>query len=770
MKDFLIILKRNFLSPIVIAILILACTLLYLGEKNDAWFISSVILINTLIGVVQEIRAQIALKKLELINAPRAYLLSDDGSVREIMVGELVVGDVIRLMLGDEIPADGEIIMSQGLETDEGILTGESAPVEKNSGETVYAASAVVAGSATMKVTAVGLNTKAGMMTATLKHYKPRLTPLQRDISRAITWLTYGALALAAIILISYSISGESAIKIVKTITVAAVTVVPEGLLLASTLLLAYGSIRLANAKVLPQKLSAIEAMALLDVLCVDKTGTLTSDEISFDSIELFDDSIENAAELVGIIAQETDSGSSTGDAILNSLPAPDDYKSLEVLAFSSRRKLSGVKAIYQDKTYSVLMGAPEYLSVIAPISDEQKAHIELLAGEGKRVLLLAVLNDTDDSIKKPAENSGRAIGIVILSNELRFGVEKTVKYLQNNGVSIRVISGDSPKTVKFIAHKAGIKNASNILTGDELMSISDEDWDDKIAETTIFARVLPEQKERLVDTFKRLGNFTGMVGDGVNDALALKKSDLGVAMFAGAAATRRVADIVLLNNSFNSLPMGMKLGNKIMQAIEIIASLFFHKIIYGVVLLLTTIAVGIVYPFEPRHITFMNIFLVTLPTIMWTLFPPVPAHCVSPKYFWKDTLMAVSPIAALSGLMVSASYALLRVLHPDDISGVSTMTVIIATFFGIYLVFLVPRMFEVKSTKKARLARLFYVLAVLFVMIPSFGFGFLRDFFDFTTPAWRDTWPLLFAISVVVFLQWRLANEAGRRFRKREP
>jgi cation-transporting ATPase E len=240
--------------------------------------------------------------------------------------------------------------------------------------------------------------------------------------------------------------------------------------------------------------------------------------------------------------------------------------------------------------------------------------------------------------------------------------------------------------------------------------------------------------------------------------------------MYAGAAATRRVADIVLLNNSFNSLPMGMRLGNKIMQAIEIIASLFFHKIIYSVVLLLTTIAVGIVYPFEPRHITFMNIFLVTLPTIVWTLFPPVPAHRVSPKYFWKDTLFAVSPIAVLSGLMVSASYAYLRVIHPNDASGVSTMTVLIATFFGIYLVFLVPRMFEVINTKKARLARILYVLAVGFVAIPSFGLSFLRDFFDFTTPAWHNTWPLLFAILIVILLQWRLANEAGRRFRKREP
>jgi cation-transporting ATPase E len=402
-------------------------------------------------------------------------------------------------------------------------------------------------------------------------------------------------------------------------------------------------------------------------------------------------------------------------------------------------------------------------------MSKKQKSRVDLLTSEGKRVLLAVILNDSNDSVKKQKPKYAKPVGIVVLSNELRVGVEKTVAYLQDNGVTIKVISGDNPKTVKYIARQAGINNYGNVLTGDDLAKIGEKSWDKKIAKTTIFARVLPEQKERLVETFKGLGNFTGMVGDGVNDALALKKSDLGVAMYAGAAATRRVADIVLLNNSFNSLPLGMKLGNKIMQAIEIIATLFFHKIIYGVVLLLSTIAIGIVYPFEPRHITFMNIFLVTMPTIMWTLFPPVPEHRVSPKHFWRDTLLAVSPIAVLSGLTVTTSYALLRFMHPESLTGVSTTTVLIATFFGIYLVFLVPKMFGVKNTKKAQLARMLYVLAVFILMVPSFSVSFLRDFFDFTTPAWQNTWPLLFVIIVVAWLQWRIAVDAGKRVLKRK-
>lgn len=770
MRDFLVILRRNFISPIVIAILVLAFILLLLNEQRDAWFISFVIIVNTLFAIIQEVRAQRALKKLELMSSPRARRILADGKVEEIMFDQLAVGDNIELRLGDEVPADGEIVTSAGLEADESILTGESAPVEKPDKAIVYAASAIVAGNATVRVTAVGTDTKVGSMTATLKRYVPQMTPLQHAISRAITWLTYGALALAVLIFVVYYWSGEDAVQIFKTITSAAVTVVPEGLLLASSLLLAFGSLKLAQAKVLPQKLAAIEAMALLNVLCVDKTGTLTSDKITFDSLELFDASHDHVAELVGIVAKETSSGNMTGDAIIAELPVKKHYKAQETLAFSSSRKMSGVMVDYEGKTYSILMGAPEFLGKLAPLSVSQKKRAEELAKEGKRVLLIALFKDTKKSLKDLADNSGQAVGLIILSNGLRRGVKDTVAYLQSNGVSLRVISGDNPDTVKYVAQQAGIVHHHKVLTGAQLSKIKSKDWNKAVADTTIFARVLPEQKERLIATFKKLGNFTGMVGDGVNDALALKKADLGVAMFAGAAATRRVADIVLLNNSFNSLPLGMKLGNRIMQAIEIIATLFFHKIIYGVVLLLLTLVFGIVYPFEPRHITFMNIFLVTLPTLMWTLYPPFPRHRLSPRFFWRDTLFAVAPIAALSGVVVTITYMVLLALHPADIDGVSTTTVLVATFFGIYLVFLVPRMFDVKNNRAARLARLLYILSVMLVIIPSFGLGFARDFFDFTTPAWRDTLPLLLLIIVTATLQWRLARSAGERLKQREP
>jgi cation-transporting ATPase E len=768
MKDFFVILRRNTISPIVIAILVLAVTLLVLGDSRDAWFLSIVIVINTLLAIVQEVRAERVLKKLELMNAPVAHRLNDTGTTDAIPFIEIQVGDLIKLQLGDEIPADGVVVSGDGLETDEGVLTGESAPVEKPKGATVYAASAVVAGSALVKVNAVRSETKIGAMSSTLKRYKPVLTPIQHSISIAITWLTFGALGLAIIIFVVYFLAGQDLVIIFKTIASGAVVVVPEGLLLASTLLFAYGSLKLAQAKVLPQKLAAIEAMALLDVLCVDKTGTLTSDEIKFENFEIFKHNEPKLSELVSIAAKETSSGSTTGEAIIEGFKSPSKYKILQTLAFSSRRKTSGVKVELNGKIYNIIIGAPEFVEAFAPLSDDQTQRIETLTNEGKRVLLVGLSYGVKASLKDLRDGSGQVMGLLILSNNLRIGVEKTVGYLQQNGVSLRVISGDNPNTVKYIAGLAGIANYENILTGEELKKIKDDDWNKKIASTTIFARVLPEQKERLVETFKNMDNFTGMVGDGVNDALALKKSDLGVAMYAGAVATRRVADVVLLNNSFNSLPIGMRLGNKIIQAIEIIATLFFHKIIFGLVLMLTTLLFGFVYPFEPRHVTFMNILLVTLPTVMWTLFPPSPRFRMSPRHFWRDTLFAVTPIAVLSGVVIALSYTMLHMMHPNDSMGVSTTTVIIATFFGVYLVYLVPRMFNVKNSRKDQIARILYAITVFALISISFGFDYFRDFFNFSMPIGHNSWSLLILIFIIAILQWVIADRAGKRLQRR--
>lgn len=768
MRDYLDIIRRNLMSPIVIAIFLLALALLYAGERRDAWFISVVIAVNTVIGIVQEVRAKYALKQLELMSAPRARLVRGD-EVAEVMYDALQVGDEILLEAGDELPADGVVLSARGLEVNESMLTGESASIDKKKHDEVYAATTVIAGSARVRVTAVGDATKAGAISATLKQYTPRLTPLQQAIQNAITFLTYCAIALSLLVFARYRIAGFESVRILKTIITSAITIVPEGLLLASSLLLAFGSLKLAQAKVLPQKLSAIEAMALLNILCTDKTGTLTSDEITLERVEPFGSGNEPVKQLAAMVAHETSGGNATGQAIITALDLPYEYTVDDILAFSSARKFAGVRARVDGWVRTLIMGAPEYVARMAPLSTTEQQQIEKWTDDGLRVLLLAEFDDNNTPLKSLKTGSGQPLAVVLLRNLLRDGVVDTVAFLQRQGVNIRVISGDNPRTVQYVARAAGINNPDTAITGAELAELDEPAFATAADQHTIFARVLPEQKERLIAHFSQQNHqFTGMVGDGVNDALALKKADLGVAMYAGAPASRRVADIILLNNSFNSLPLGMRLGNQIMQAIEVIATLFFHKIIYGLVLLTVTLVLGVIHPYAPRHITFLNIFLVTMPTIMWTLFPPRSHHRINPHNFWRDTLGAVTPIALVSGVAVSITYLMLRAMQPHDQDTVSTMTVLVATFFGVYLVFLVGPMLGVVLDRRAKTARMLYIAAALLVASTSFAVPLLRRFFDFTIPTLAMIGPVAGVVVIAALLQWHLARRAGKIYQNR--
>ena len=768
MRDYLDIIRRNLMSPIVIAIFLLALALLYAGERRDAWFISVVIAVNTIIGIVQEVRAKYALKQLELMSAPRARLVRGD-EVAEVMYDALQVGDEILLETGDELPADGVVLSARGLEVNESMLTGESASIDKKKHDEVYAATTVIAGSARVRVTAVGDVTKAGAISATLKQYTPRLTPLQQAIQNAITFLTYCAIVLSLLVFARYRIAGFESVRILKTIITSAITIVPEGLLLASSLLLAFGSLKLAQAKVLPQKLSAIEAMALLNILCTDKTGTLTSDEITLERVEPFGSGNEPVKQLAAMVAHETSGGNATGQAIITALDLPYEYTVDDILAFSSARKFAGVRVRVDGRVRTLIMGAPEYVARMAPLSTTEQQQIEKWTDDGLRVLLLAEFDDNNTPLKSLKPGSGRPLAVVLLRNLLRDGVIDTVAFLQRQGVNIRVISGDNPRTVQYVARAAGINNPDTAITGAELTVLDEPAFATAADQHTIFARVLPEQKERLIAHFSQQNHqFTGMVGDGVNDALALKKADLGVAMYAGAPASRRVADIILLNNSFNSLPLGMRLGNQIMQAIEVIATLFFHKIIYGLVLLAVTLVLGVIHPYAPRHITFLNIFLVTMPTIMWTLFPPWSHHRINPHNFWRDTLGAVTPIALVSGAAVSITYLMLRAMQPHDQDTVSTMTVLVATFFGVYLVFLVGPMLGVVLDRRAKTARMLYIAAALLVASTSFAVPLLRRFFDFTIPTLAMIGPVAGVVVIAALLQWHLARRAGKIYQNR--
>ena len=515
----------------------------------------------------------------------------------------------------------------------------------------------------------------------------------------------------------------------------------------------------------MPQKLSAIESMALIDVLCVDKTVTLTSPEITFDVLHwLGEFSLSQKSGFqtaLGYLARESKSPNATTEALAREMPSGIGYRVLDELAFSSTKKMSGIKIKRLVGGYNIVLGAPEFVAKIAKLSPDAKQRLNELNAQGLRTLLLASLpmEASFADLDKKTKPQAHPIALVTLKNYLRDGVVETIEYLQSNGITLKVISGDNPATVSFIAKQAGIARFDQTITGEELEKLKGEKWDKTVLATTIFARVLPHQKEKIITTYKKHGFYTGMVGDGVNDALALKQSDLGVAMQAGAAATRRISDIVLLNNSFNSLPMGMELGNRIIQSIEMIACLFFHKIIFGVTLSVLTLLSGLIYPFSPRHLTFMNMFLVTLPTVIFTIFPPLPRQRLNPKNFWKDTLFNIAPLGVLSGIGIYGAYVISLMLAPKGTIGSATVTVLVTTFFGMFAVRIINLIFDTRQSQTAKLATISYVLASTLIALTSFGFKITRDFFNFYQP---DFWSTVIGFGFVTFvavIQYRVAK-----------
>lgn len=757
------IILRQLSTPIFVITLVLASVLLALGEKQDALFVMSVVTFNVTLGIYQELRARATLRKLELMNQPKARLITDG---QEVLIDyqALKPQNLIALQTGDEVPADVKITKTNGLECDESILTGESKPVKRQIGDTLYASTVVTAGTAQALVLAVGENTKTGQMSAKLKSYDPQLSPLQASISRAIQYLTVVAVVMGLIFFFIYMTNDASMAKTIKVVTTVALNAVPEGLLLASTVFLAYGSLRLSKAQVLPQKISATESLALVDLICLDKTGTLTSPQIALHSFESWSkaDGLKKKTlqKLVAILAKEAGSNNATSQAIQAALPLPLTFSYIlrQTLNFSSERKLSAVKVNYQLQEYNVMMGAPEYVEAIAPSSDKMKRRLAELQADGLRVVQVALLPKEAD-LESENLTGGHSVALISLSNELRDGVAETISFMQEQQISVRIISGDNPSTVQFIAGKAGIKNYDKVIAGSELAKLTGKKWDETVRETTIFARVLPDQKEKIIATFKRLGFYTAMVGDGVNDALAIKAANIGIAMNAGSTATKRVSDVVLLDDAFTALPMGMKVGNQIMLAIEMVAVLAFHKVIFGLVISYLAMSTNLPYPFAPRHITFINLFLMTLPTLVVTLFTPQSTYKINPRRFWRDTLLDVLPLALLSGLGIFTSYSLMVNLSPAGSNGAATMTVLAATFFGMYMFFLANRMFATKQTKTVKFATLAYIVASSLVAIASFSIGFLRHFFEFFKP---EGWGILLSILTIAglaYIQYLIAN-----------
>lgn len=586
----------------------LAVVVLVIGPWRDALF-GMVLVFNALIGIVQELRAKMTLDKLSLLSAPRARVVRD-GETREAQREELVLDDLVELRAGDQVLVDGVVLESNGLELDESLLTGESVPVAKSTGDTVLSGSFVSSGAGRFKATAVGEDAYARKLAAEAKKYTLVQSDLRDAINTILRYITYVMIPAAVLLAVSQLLTHSTFDDSILATVAGLVGMVPEGLVLLTSLVFAVSAVALARRRVLVQELPAVEGLAKVDVICLDKTGTLTEGTLEFSKlIELEGDG--ELDEALGAFAAAAPSENATITALAAAYPPPEGWRAEEVVPFSSAWKWSA--ASFAGKGTFVL-GAPEVLLRELPGSAGFRNQADEIAATGRRVLLFA---RADRAVAGEGLPEGiRPAALLVFEEKLRPDAADTLEYFRRQEVGIRVISGDNPLTVGAVAERVGVPGAEDPMDARELPG-EVEGLAEVLREKTVFGRVVPEQKRHMVHALQSAGHVVAMTGDGVNDTLALKDADMGIAMGSGAPSTKAVAQLVLLDGRFSTLPGVVAEGRRVMANMERVANLFLTKTVYAALLAIGVALVAWEYPFLPRHISLVGSLTIGIPAFV---------------------------------------------------------------------------------------------------------------------------------------------------------
>lgn len=591
--------------------------ILVFGAPQDGLF-GFVLVANALIGIIQEWRAKRTLDRLAVLSAPHARVVRG-GESREIAVAEVVLDDLLELRAGDQLVADGIVLHSAGLEIDEALLTGESEPRSKGEDAHVLSGSIVVAGSGRFQATRVGADAYARRLATEARRFTLARSELVDGTNRILQLVQWAIVPTAVLLAFSQFDAFDSNRRAIAGVIAGVVAMIPEGLVLLTSLAFAVAAVTLARRRVLVQELPAVEGLARVDVVVLDKTGTITEGQIRFDTFELVggdastgDD--EEIRQALGALASD-ENRNATMHAVHEAFPAPADWVCTASVPFSSARKWSA--AAFGSRGTWVL-GAPEMVWVGGAADDPVRRRAEVLAGDGHRVLLLASGEAlAGDSLPPSLE----ARAFVLFDEQIRRDAADTIRYFSEQGVTCKVVSGDSPRTVGAVATRVGIAGAEHPVDGRDLPEAID-DLGEMLESTAVIGRVTPHQKRAIVNALQRRGHVVAMTGDGVNDALALKDADIGIAMGSGAPATRSVAQVVLLDGEFASLPGVVAEGRRVIANVERVANLFVTKTVYAMLL---AIAVGIArwpYPFLPRHLTIISSLTIGIPAFFLALGP----------------------------------------------------------------------------------------------------------------------------------------------------
>ena len=610
-KPFRRILFDNFFTLFNMLNFALAACLFLVGSYTNMLFIT-IILVNIMIGTVQEYRAQKTIRELQLLNAPEVKVIRN-GQEKALKPAEAVKGDLAVFRAGDQIIADA-IVVDGEASAMEALLTGESDPVPKKVNSWLYSGSYITEGKVTAQLVYVADESYVGRLTKEARKTTRAGSMLMNELNRLIRFDSFVLVPLGILLFCKQYFWENSPLKQAVPNSVAAmIGMIPEGLILLTSIAMAVGVMKLAKRKTLVQELAGIETLARVDVLCLDKTGTITSGEMELDAIEGFEWSTEETENAMARFLGAFDDPSPTLDAIREKI-APGTETPKAVLPFSSARKKSA--ASFKDGT-ALIMGAPEF--VLETIPPELQERLNALTTEGKRVLVLAAGQGIVAADAMPPVQS--ICGLVILTDQIRHGAQDTLRYFREQGVELKVISGDNPMTVSRIARQAGLENWDKAIDAREL------DTPEKIAEAceeyTVFGRVTPEQKKQLVTALKAKGHSVGMTGDGVNDIPALKTADCSICMAGGAEAARHAAQLTLLDSDFSVMPEIVLEGRRVINNITRAASLFLTKTLFSFLLgVLTLVLPGGVYPFEPIHLTLISSLTVGIPGFFLALEP----------------------------------------------------------------------------------------------------------------------------------------------------
>ncbi len=611
------IVRGNVLTPINFVVGVLAALVILAGSPKNALF-AGVIVFNSVIGVYQELRAKKVLDQLSVVNAPKAHAVRG-GQVVELQVHELVQDDVVELRAGAQVVADGTILTHDNLEIDESLLTGEADPVVKTDGAEVLSGSAVVAGTGRMVVTKVGADNYAAKLAEEARRFTLVNSPLRNDVNRIVTWVGYAIIPVGLLLASSQFFRRDASWQDAIISTVAGlVGMVPEGLVLLTSVAFFVGVVRLAQRRCLVQELPAIEVLARVDVLCADKTGTITEGALEVSQVELLD-GVDGAAvdDALAAMAHLDPDPNATSSALKAHYSAAPQWSVSGRVPFSSARKWSAMS--FADHG-NWLLGAPENVLTTA-FAGALREQVEGHAREGSRVLVLATtptaFTDGDASLPQV-----QPVALVLLDDIVRADAPETLRYFADQGVTVKVISGDNNVTVGAVARRAGLDGWEANVNATTLPAEDTPEFAAAVNASTVFGRVTPHQKRAMVQALQAQGHVVAMTGDGVNDVLALKDSDCGIAMASGSEATRGVAQLVLLDSNFSALPRVVAEGRRVIHNIERVASLFLAKTVYSVVLSLLTGVFAFAYPLQPIHLTLLSWLTIGTPAFFLALEP----------------------------------------------------------------------------------------------------------------------------------------------------